>query len=94
MKRILQQILRQTGICRAGKEDTGPAVNSAGDPPASTGGEDIPAEVVVAIGVALAKYEQHALEMESAVLTINRVARAYSPWSSKIYGITNQLNRK
>lgn len=26
-------------------------------------------------------------DKESAILTINKVKRAYSPWSSKIYGL-------
>jgi len=51
---------------------------------------EIPAEIVAAIGLALRRYEADLYDMESTVLTINRVARAYSPWSSKIYGILNQ----
>lgn len=51
---------------------------------------EIPAEIVAAIGLALRRYESDLYDMESTVLTINRVARAYSPWSSKIYGIMNQ----
>lgn len=44
-------------------------------------------EEVAAIAMALALYKEDLQDKESAILTINRVARAYSPWSSKIYGL-------
>lgn len=46
----------------------------------------ISGEVNAAIGMALLLYfnEQH--DDESNIITIKRVARTYSPWSSKIYG--------
>lgn len=56
--------------------------------------ESIPGDVIAAIGVALNKYEEDLHDLESTVITINRVAKSYSPWSSKIYGINNQPNRK
>ncbi len=48
----------------------------------------ISGEVNAAIGMALILYfnEQH--DDESNIITIKRVARTYSPWSSKIYGIS------
>jgi glutaconyl-CoA/methylmalonyl-CoA decarboxylase subunit delta len=53
----------------------------------------IPGEVNAAIGMSLLMHfnEQH--EDESNVITIKRVARTYSPWSSKIYGLRNVLSR-
>ncbi|MDE5858752.1 MAG: OadG family protein, partial [Muribaculaceae bacterium] len=43
-------------------------------------------EVIAAIGLALRDhFEAH--DQESTVLTINKVRRSYSPWSSKIYGM-------
>ncbi len=52
----------------------------------------IAGEVNAAIATALTLYfnEQH--DEESGIITIKRVARIYSPWSSKIYGIRNQLS--
>jgi hypothetical protein len=47
-------------------------------------------EIIAAIGLALTRYEEDLRSAEHMALTINRVARAYSPWSSKIYGIMNQ----
>jgi Na+-transporting methylmalonyl-CoA/oxaloacetate decarboxylase gamma subunit len=44
-------------------------------------------EINVAIATALHLYFNEIHDRESTVLTINRVARTYSPWSSKIYGL-------
>jgi glutaconyl-CoA/methylmalonyl-CoA decarboxylase subunit delta len=44
-------------------------------------------EINAAIAMALHLYMSDLHDQESAVLTINRVARTYSPWSSKIYGL-------
>lgn len=51
------------------------------------------AEEIAAIAMALQRYKDELHDKESTVLTINRVARAYSPWSSKIYGL-RQFNKK
>lgn len=48
---------------------------------------------IAAIAMALQMFKDELHDKESTVLTINRVARAYSPWSSKIYGL-NQFNKK
>lgn len=50
---------------------------------------EIPGEVNAAIATALYLYfdEQH--DYESNVITIRKVSRAYSPWSSKIYNMRN-----
>lgn len=49
---------------------------------------------LAAIAIALYKYAENLHDIEDAVLTINRVAKAYSPWSSKIYGLTQIPNKK
>jgi glutaconyl-CoA/methylmalonyl-CoA decarboxylase subunit delta len=49
--------------------------------------EEISGEVNAAIAMALYLYSQEVHDQEPAVLTINKVGRTYSPWSSKIYGI-------
>lgn len=43
-------------------------------------------EEIAAIGMALYQH-LNAHDQESTILTINKVKRAYSPWSSKIYGL-------
>ena len=49
----------------------------------------IPGEVSAAIGMALHLYfnEQH--DFESNIVTITRISKRYSPWSSKIYGLNS-----
>ena len=51
--------------------------------------EDIslPGEVNAAIAMALHLYFLEIHDEESAILTINRASKIYSPWSSKIYGL-------
>lgn len=44
-------------------------------------------EVNAAIAAALYLYYNELHDKENTVLTINRVSRAYSPWSSKIYSL-------
>ncbi|WP_299110025.1 OadG family protein [uncultured Winogradskyella sp.] len=48
-------------------------------------------ELSAVIGASVHMYlsEQH--DIESGILTIKEVKKAYSPWSSKIYGIQNRL---
>lgn len=48
---------------------------------------ELTGEINAAIAAALYLYSQELHDKESAVLTINRVSRTYSPWSSKIYGL-------
>lgn len=51
--------------------------------------EDLNGEVIAAISYALRLHKEELHDHESKVITINSVARAYSPWSSKIHGLTN-----
>ncbi|MDP4239428.1 MAG: hypothetical protein Q8904_08170 [Bacteroidota bacterium] len=46
---------------------------------------------VVAIAMALHLYYGEVHDNESNVITIKRIERRYSPWSSKIYGTNNYL---
>ncbi|MDE6062823.1 MAG: OadG family protein [Duncaniella sp.] len=50
-------------------------------------------EVIAAIAAALSEHLD-AHDRESTVLTINKVRRAYSPWSSKIYSLRELPNRR
>lgn len=54
---------------------------------------ELSGEVLVAIGMALYELNEDAHDIESTVLTIQKVKRTYSPWSSKIYGL-RELPRK
>lgn len=42
-------------------------------------------EVFAAIAMALHEYQENVHDFEETILTINKVKRNYSPWSSKIY---------
>ncbi len=56
--------------------------------------EEVLGEVIAAIAMALRRYESDMHDIESHVLTINRVAKAYSPWSSKIYTLRQLPNKR
>jgi Na+-transporting methylmalonyl-CoA/oxaloacetate decarboxylase gamma subunit len=49
--------------------------------------EEMSAEVNAAIAMALYSYFSANHDQENTVLTIQRVSRMYSPWSSKIYNL-------
>lgn len=50
-------------------------------------------EETAAISMALHLFLGALHDEESGVLTIKKVSRTYSPWSSKIYAVRNQFNR-
>ena len=51
-------------------------------------------EIAAAIITALKLYKSNLHDQESEMLTIHRITRAYSPWSSKIHGLTQLPERK
>ena len=51
-------------------------------------------EELAAISIALFKYSQSLRDEENNILTINRTAKVYSPWSSKIHSLTQTPNKK
>ncbi len=55
--------------------------------------DDVSGEEIAAISMALHLHFSKLHDEESGVLTIKKVSRAYSPWSSKIYAVRNQFNR-
>lgn len=50
--------------------------------------EEINGEVLAAIAMSLNNYYDDLHDLESEIVTINRVARVYSPWSSKVHTLT------
>lgn len=64
-----------------------------GKPPVILEGEAISGEATAAIAMALHLYLDEIHDKESGVLTIKRISKTYSPWSSKIYAVRNQFNR-
>lgn len=51
-------------------------------------------EEIAAITTALRLYKSELHDRESEVLTIMSIKRAYSPWNSKIHGLTQLPDRK
>lgn len=49
--------------------------------------EEISGEVSAAISLAIYIYSEEQHDIENTVLTIRKVNKSYSPWSSKIYGL-------
>jgi glutaconyl-CoA/methylmalonyl-CoA decarboxylase subunit delta len=54
----------------------------------------ISGEVSAAISTALHLYFNEMHDDEKTVLTISKISKRYSPWSSKIYNVTKGLNRR
>jgi len=54
----------------------------------------ISGEVSAAISTALYLYFNEMHDDEKTVLTIKKISKRYSPWSSKIYNVTRGLNRR
>jgi len=52
-----------------------------------TGSEPISGEIIAAISMAIHLSREEFHDMERTILTFERMARPYSPWSSKIHGI-------
>lgn len=53
-----------------------------------------PGEVFAAISMAMHEFQSDVHDVEDTVLTITRVKRSYSPWSSKIYTLRETPQRK
>jgi hypothetical protein len=54
----------------------------------------ISGEVSAAISTSLFLYFNEMHDDEKTVLTITKISKRYSPWSSKIYNVTKGLNRR
>lgn len=48
-------------------------------------------ELGAAVAMAIHLYQQELHDHEAALLTIKKINRSYSPWSSKIYGMRKEL---
>jgi len=55
---------------------------------------DLSGEVNAAIAAAIYLYRSELHDYENTVLTISKVSRSYSPWSSKIYGLRKTPNQQ
>jgi glutaconyl-CoA/methylmalonyl-CoA decarboxylase subunit delta len=80
--RIYTMDLRKRFLKKKGKEEQEGKLPSI---------QDTTGELGAAIGLALYYYQNQLHDHENAILTIQKVGRIYSPWSSKIYGILKSL---
>lgn len=55
---------------------------------------EAPGEVFAAIAMAMHEMQNDVHDVEDTILTITRVKRSYSPWSSKIYTLRETPHRK
>lgn len=69
------------------------AAKASGETVVDKSAEPVSGEVYAAIFTALYEATEDVHDIENTVLTINKVARNYSPWSSKIYGLREQLKK-
>ncbi|MFW6019266.1 MAG: OadG family transporter subunit [Bacteroidales bacterium] len=55
---------------------------------------DTPGEVNAAIATALYMYFNDLHDEESNIITMQKISKRYSPWSSKIYGLRNNPGQR
>jgi hypothetical protein len=65
---------------KAGKQPVEPETSSVA-------ANDVSGEINAAIAMALYMYSNELHDQENPVITMIKVSRTYSPWSSKIYGL-------
>lgn len=51
----------------------------------------LPANTVAAISAAVYRYMEDSMAEENTIITIDRAAKIYSPWSSKIYATNARI---
>ena len=93
---LLYVVFKNTGKYNIYKRKKRALLASGDDSRATVCHEETPAEVFAAIATALHEYfeddEHH--DIESTILTIDKVTRNYSPWSSKIHTLREIPNKK
>lgn len=92
---VLYRIFRLVGNINQGKAfKRKPKASPEGPAAAVADVHEVPGEVFAAISAALYQYENEQHDQESEIITIERVSRRYSPWSSKIYGLRQMPDHK
>ncbi len=90
---LLYLIFKQIGKAAMAATRRNMQKAAGGVAPAHGSDEEISAEVLAVIGTALYELQENVHDVENTVLTINKVTRNYSPWSSKIYSL-REIPRK
>ncbi len=82
--RVMKLNVKKQLLARSQTREKAGVVSKSGD---DHTGLEITGEISAAITMALYLYSTELHDAERTVLTINKVSRTYSPWSSKIYGL-------
>ena len=82
---LLYLIFKQVG--KAASDASKRNAQKAGAPVSASAPDEVSGEVFAAIATALYEMSDDNHDIEHTVLTIRKVRRAYSPWSSKIYSL-------
>ena len=95
---LLYLIFKQVGIqliAMQARKSLKATEAEAKSKPVTVPAQSIPTsgDVYAAIAVAIHLYTEELRDVEEAVLTINKVSRTYSPWSSKIHGLNTYFKR-
>ncbi|MCH5334608.1 MAG: OadG family protein [Alistipes sp.] len=88
---LLIGVMKLFGYIFSHKKPVTTAATVSGSPIAHT---QLHEDEVAAIMTALRLYMSAFHDRESEVLTIHSIKRAYSPWNSKIHGLTDMPNKK
>ena len=88
---LLVGVMKLFGLVFAAQPGAAPATAPSGRP--VTQGQ-LHEEEIAAIATALKLFSGAMHDRESEVLTIMSIKRAYSPWNSKIHGLTQMPDRK
>lgn len=92
---VLYLVFKQTGnaAIRASQRNAKKAAAESGKAVSADAGQEN-GEVLAAIATALYEMSDDNHDIENTVLTIRKVQRSYSPWSSKIYNLRQAPVRK
>ncbi len=55
------------------------------------GDEPVTGEIITAISMAIHQSREEWHDLEKTIVTLQRITRPYSPWSSKIHGLRRQV---
>jgi len=89
---LLVWIMKLFGIDPARRPGRRPAAATQSGKPVEQG--QLHEEEIAAIATALKIFNSDRHDRESDVLTIMSIKRAYSPWNSKIHGLTQMPDKK
>ena len=85
---VLYLVFKQIGnaAIRASQRNAKKAAEATGQTISANAGQES-GEIFAAISMALYEISDDNHDIENTVLTIRKVKRSYSPWSSKLYGL-------